>query len=251
MRANHVHLAPERQRRGPCQPGGKAPGNTTAWVQALKGRPEGWIAPSGLGLTFLSCTRSWKKEGRRRKAPSAFASKTGPTSPRLRRARRLQRSCCVSIVAHGPIPHGLAMSNVARASRSCPLGEGEREEKSRKVWEMRASPHFPRPFYCGLFFPVVAAFRLLTPRAVCSHTALRPSRRAPCHTGKFPRLVTKSVRNAGQAIPVPTEACVLRPGLGPGGPTPSGNRARTRSRRRRTSGKPGPFGRLAATNGIE
>ncbi len=29
------------------------------------------------------------------------------------------------------------------------------------------------------------------------HTALRPSRRAPCHAGKFPRLVTKSVRNAG------------------------------------------------------
>jgi hypothetical protein len=60
------------------------------------------------------------------------------------------------------------------------------------------SPHFSHPFYRGLFFPVVAAFRLLTPRAGCSHTALRPSRRTPCHTGKFPRLVTKRVRNAGQ-----------------------------------------------------
>jgi hypothetical protein len=48
-----------------------------------------------------------------------------------------------------------------------------------------------------LFFPVVAALRLLAPRAGCSHTALRLSRRAPCHAGKFPRLVTKSVRNAG------------------------------------------------------
>ena len=59
------------------------------------------------------------------------------------------------------------------------------------------SPHFSHPFYCGLFFPVVAALRLLAPRAVCSHTALRPSPRAPCHTGKSLRLVTKSVRNAG------------------------------------------------------
>jgi hypothetical protein len=63
--------------------------------------------------------------------------------------------------------------------------------------ENSINPHFSHPFYCGLFFPVVAAFRLLTPRAGCSHTALRPSRRAPCHTGKFPHLVKKSVGNAG------------------------------------------------------
>jgi hypothetical protein len=29
----------------------------------------------------------------------------------------------------------------------------------------RANPHFSHPFYCGLSFPVVAAFRLLAPRA--------------------------------------------------------------------------------------
>jgi hypothetical protein len=106
---DHVQLAPERQRRGPCQPGGNAPGarrhgfepafltpvllrlvlsrrggvplahssgrmfpyrppslaaralphrETPAprhekcekCGQALKGRPKGWVAPSGLGL---------------------------------------------------------------------------------------------------------------------------------------------------------------------------------------------------------
>jgi hypothetical protein len=60
-----------------------------------------------------------------------------------------------------------------------------------------ANPHFSYPFYCGWSFPVLAALRLLAPRAVCSHTALRHSRRAPCQAGKFLRLVTKGMRNAG------------------------------------------------------
>jgi hypothetical protein len=92
-------------------------------------------------LTFLSRTRGqrpWNKEGRRRKAPSAFASKTGPTSPptspglrRARRRRRLQRSCYVSIVAHGPIPPGLAMSTVERPALA-PGGAGAKEKKNHE-----------------------------------------------------------------------------------------------------------------------
>jgi hypothetical protein len=42
------------------------------------------------------------------------------SSPRA----RPRRSCYVSIVDHRPIPLGLAMSNVARASRSCPGRRG-------------------------------------------------------------------------------------------------------------------------------
>jgi hypothetical protein len=61
----------------------------------------------------------------------------------------------------------------------------------------RLNPHFSYPFYCGWSFPVLAALRLLAPRAVCSHTALSHSRRAPCQAGKFLRLVTKGMRNAG------------------------------------------------------
>jgi hypothetical protein len=37
-------------------------------------------------------------------------------------------------------------------------------------WWLRppADPHCSHPFYCGLFFPVVAALRLPAPRAGCS-----------------------------------------------------------------------------------
>jgi hypothetical protein len=126
----------------------------------------------------------------------------GPIPFPLSRNHAVEPGCFRGDRELKPAFSGTRSRRGATPERSRGFQPTEKGNRGFSVAERRLtlSPHFSHPFYCGLFFPVVAAFRLLTSRAVCSHTALRPSRHAPCHTGKLPRLVTKSVRNAGQSL---------------------------------------------------